>query len=267
MIDLSKILDIFTKNGIIAFATYQCLDDEKNIVLESEDVNDIVKLCKAYGINCVFYNAMSADNSDYEMNCEEVADYIIKKANDEYCIYDLGYPLTDEMKTEYQDIIDKYVLIACDKSKTQNKQLEQCVIDGIEYLDIFISVSGERIGISIIDDEVTPDWVEDKADIWETIKDELAEELNNFFDSCEAEDDAKWEAEMAEYEANYDKAIEEIKGEAEKSDELMKCTNEKLRRVYAKELISKYKKKYDIALTVLEVDSIVTQIYRERKKK
>ncbi|MBE6987809.1 MAG: hypothetical protein E7432_03410 [Ruminococcaceae bacterium] len=267
MIDLSKILELFAENNIVAFATYQCLDNEKNIVLDSEDVNDIVKLCKAYGVNCVFYNAMSAENSDYEINCEEISDYITKKANDEYSIYDIGCPLTDEIKGEYQDIIDKYVLIACDKSKTQNKQLEQCVIDGIEYLDIFISVSGERIGISIIDDEVTPDWVEDKADIWETIKDELAEELNNFFDSCEAEDDAKWEAEMAEYEANYDKAIEEIKNEAKLSDKLMQYTNEKLRRTYAKELIAKYSKKYGVSLTVLEVESEVTQIYRERKKK
>ncbi|MBQ8798393.1 MAG: hypothetical protein IJZ55_02370 [Lachnospiraceae bacterium] len=266
MIDEKKFIDLCKSKGLATFKVTTELDDETDIVLDTENLEMFFELCKYFDTKCVFYSYTVQNKDSYELDKEELIEHIKEFIDN------------DELKYKYNpfgfhdDVINSTALLEKYDSKIeeiiekQKRLLEKCSWDKPLILEVFISNNGDRIGIIIFDEDVT---TETELKWNAKLIDELDKELEKDIESMYAEH-SKAKAEMYEKEREdrdkrYNDAIAEIKNILQTSEKILECTNGKLRHAYARDLADEYSERFDCYITIGTIDVFVEEEYRKRK--
>ena len=122
------------------------------------------------------------------------------------------------------------------------------------------------MGVSIcVESEENNNKISNTEHSFENLVNTIVSEVETLYNQRVCEREAERNREREEIEKQYNSAIKEIKEEVANSNRLLECTNGKLRHAYARDLANKYADKYDIRITIGEVDGIVDLEYKKRK--
>lgn len=265
MIDERKFLDLCKAKGVEPFKVTTELD-ETDIFLDTEDINDFFRVCECYGMKCVFYSYVQQTKETYKLDQEKII-WNIKEFIESEGIRNHYNPFgfADDV-IDFDYLIDKYSAKIDEIVEKQNELIEAHVWGTPLMLEVFISCNGDRIGMTIFNDEIQAQgdlkW---NNELIEELKRELEEEIELLYAENSRSKAAMYEKERKEREIRYNKAIEEIKTMLQTSDRLMDCTNGKLRHAYARDLANDFSEKYDCYITIGEVDALVEEEYRKYK--
>lgn len=266
MIKEKELIRAFEKKGITLFQTFTMLDEETDIVLNSGDINEFIKLCEVYGEKCAFYSFLEADiNTILDFDrihntiIESVCDICKQEINPGFsCIASVSEDDIDEIVDKYEDYIKKII------DDLSNKNVE---IDPI-MLDIYVPVGGSRIGISIFEEE------DKESNIYigilneqiDFIIEKIVKEVKKLQEKRDNDMMKSFEEMREKKRIETKEKLEEIKEEVRQNKELNNLTNKKLRHNYAKELYEKYHST-DLYFGISDIDVIIDIEYKKRKNK
>lgn len=255
MIDEKEFLQLCKNNGVKAFKVLECLDFEKDVILDTEDIEELFRLCNSCNEKIVFYSqSINYDTSESETDAikREIKTMIQRKS----VAYSNG--IFDRLITEEE--FDEMVEKRTDEIK-QHVALGASVGSDATF-DAFISHYGERIGVVFSGED---DYGEDTGEFMKRLADKIMKELDVLYEQRVDEMHAEFEKERKQREENHKNAVNAIKEEVSSSDRILECTNAKFRHAYAKELAASYAEQYDVHITIGEVDIIVDLEYKRRQ--
>lgn len=266
MISEKDFLDICKLNGLKAFKVTTELDDT-DILLDTDDINVFLEVCRCYSITCVYYSYVEQMREAYEINkdqlMEHIEDFI---SSNEIRIRYNPFGFNDDA-IELDSLLEKYECKIDEIIDRQSHLIEKCEWGTPLALEVFIPHYGDRIGISIFNDSLN---VQSELKWYSKLIEDLDEELEKEIAFLYSENNRikaeQHEKEIQEREKRHDNAIIEIKALLQSSERLMKCTNSKLRHAYARDLADDYSEKYCCYITIGEIDVLVDEEYKIRKK-
>ena len=262
LVNEETLLKLCKDNGLEAFETMDGLDWDTDLILNSDDIDEVFRLCKGYNEKVIFYSYnLDMDDEISSDNIEEKIRNAVKNKTEQYTNNWFGINLVN-----YSDIdvlIDKHLEDI--QYLSVNLDTEEHKINSIT-LDVFISHAGDRMGVSIcVESEENNNKISNTEHSFENLVNTIVSEVETLHNQRVCEREAERNREREEIEKQYNSAIKEIKEEVANSNRLLECTNGKLRHAYARDLANKYADKYDIRITIGEVDGIVDLEYKKRK--
>lgn len=256
--ELIKMCEI---NGVEAFDTVTGLDWDTDIILNTDDIEEVFRLCKGFNEKVVFY-AYTIDSDKENSEPENVRKRIIHLVENNCRSYTYGWFSSSVTDEEIEELVDKY-------DQEIQAISNRTLIDGENIssvtLDVFISHYGDRMGVSLCAEveKSESDSIEDKIDDLVKI---IVAEVEALYIRKSKEREAEFERERQERERRHNAAMEEIREELIGSSKILECTNGKLRHSYTKELVAEYSDKHDVDIKIGEVDVLVELEYKRRKR-
>lgn len=267
MIDENKFLDLCNTKGLKPFKVTTDLDYDTDIILDTEDISAFFELCECYGTKCIFYSFINQTKDAYELDKGNLISRLREQIDIEGIRYHYDpYGYNDE-DIDFNALIEKYSFVIDEIIENQNDLLEAHTWGTPLMLEVFISVSGDRIGMTIFtEDNSIINQFKSNEDVFKELKCNIEEEITFFYKETSRYKAENYERENKEREERYNQAIEEIKEVIQTSEKILDCTNAKLRHAYAKELANEYAEKYDCYITIGEVEVFVDEEYKKNKK-
>lgn len=266
MIDEKSFVDLCKSKGLATFKVTTELDDDTDILLDTENLEVFFDLCKCLDAKCIFYSYTSQNKDSYELDKEKLIEHIKEFIDNDELKYRYDPFGFHEDAIELTVLLEKYDSKIDEIIEKQKRLLEKCIWDKPLILEAFISNNGDRIGITIFNEDV-----EAETELkWNAkLIDELDKELEKDIESMYAEHSKakaeKYEKEREERDKRYNDAIAEIKNILQTSEKILGCTNGKLRHAYARDLADEYSEKFDCYITIGTIDVFVEEEYRKRK--
>ena len=261
IVNEETLLQLCKDNGVEAFEVLEGLDLDTDIILSTDDIEEVFRLCRCYNEKAVFYSYTvdTNENALAEKTIEQKISVLVEKKS---FAYNTRSWLDREITSE--DIDDAIERHAEDIKKIALMNTEEKQQINSITLDVFISHYGERMGVSIYveAEENETDYNESSID---KLVDTIVEEIDILNRQRIDERNTEYERKRNEREKRYNEAITAIKAEISDNDKILECTNGKLRHAYARDLATKYSEQYDIGITIGEVDVIVDLEYKKRK--
>lgn len=241
-------------------------------------------MCECYNAKCVFYWYDELTEEDYKVDKETLLNYVEKvidrrkattyrrqgfnRGGVDVDLFMSGYEQCDDdfdsvidmdsLLKEYDKKIDEVV----EKQKEQIKKFEWGTTI---ILEVFIAYDGQRIGISLSEEDDLFSELKSTEELVEELDEEIENRINDLYDEYSRKQDEIYERHIEERKTRYKEAVEQIKLTIQTGDRLMLCTNGKLRRAYARELAKDYSKKYDCTILIGDIEVLVEEEYRRRK--
>lgn len=261
IVNEETLLQLCKDNGVEAFEVLEGLDFDTDIILNTDDIEEVFRLCRCYNEKAVFYSYTvdTNENALAENAIEQRISGLVEKKSFAYNTRSwLDREITsediDNVIEKHAEEIKKIVLMHTEEKEEINSIA----------LDVFISHYGDRMGVSICveAEENTDTYIESSIN---KLVDIIVAEIDVLNRQRIDERNAEYERERKEREERYNEAIIAIKAEISNGDRILECTNGKFRHAYARDLASKYSELYDIGITIGEVDVIVDLEYKSRK--
>ena len=76
MIDEKSFVDLCKSNGLATFKVTTELDDDTDILLDTEKLEVFFDLCKCLDAKCIFYSYTSQNKDSYELDKEKLIEHI-----------------------------------------------------------------------------------------------------------------------------------------------------------------------------------------------
>ena len=260
IVNEESLLQLCKDNGIEAFEVLEGLDLDTDIILNTDDIEEVFRLCRCYNEKVVFYS-YTVDTNENDSNVDNIkrkVKCLVERQSTAYTDSWFDRLISSE---DIDEIIEKHAedikCISVSSVKTVGK------VNSI-MLDVFISHYGNRMGVSICV-EAEDDEDNNSDDSVNKLVDTIVAEIDIIHKQRIDVRTAEYERERKERQERHNEAITTIKEELSNSDKILECTNGKLRHAYAKDLVAKYSEQYDIGITIGEVDVIVDLEYKRRK--
>lgn len=262
MIFEKELLEELQKENLYGYEVRTSLDEDTDIILEKADLAEFIDFCKKSDSNIVFYAFDKDDKDDYYLDVENAEDFLFKSIEKHLnetmfgCGEDIDIDaLVEKYSPEFQKVVSK-----------NNELLDKINWDEPTSIDIYVVYRGINVGIIIENENDT---------LLETLDDinllgfmeMIYDDIDSYCDRVSEEHHQSWEQERAEAQKRHVEAVYEIKELLKTDEKLIEYTNGKLRHGYAKQLTETYSDKYDVYITVGEIDMLVDAAYKERKNK
>ena len=260
IVNEETLIQLCKDNGVEAFDVLEGLDWDTDIILNTDDIEEVFRLCRCYNEKAIFYS-YTVDTKEYDSDVDnikrKVKGLVEKKSiayTDSWFNRVINSEDIDEIVERHTDDIKRISVLF---TKTDGE------VNSIT-LDVFISHYGDRMGVSLCveaEDSKNGDF-EDSVN---KLVDIIIGEIDALHKQRIEERTTEYERECKEREERYNEAINAIKNEISNSNKILECTNGKLRHAYARDLATKYSEKYDIGITIGEIDVIVDLEYKRKK--
>lgn len=282
-----EILDILRKNNIEMFPVRSSLDVDCDVVLDSENLNDFIKFCNLINNRIAFYEILYIELDDYKVDEDEVRELtegiISERIEESYFEYG------NELKLEdFREEIHKVV----EKVKTHNKKVCQKInaLNEPEVFsaDIYVIYNGVSVGVRLMSDymkdyPMTNEVMDNlEVDVISLIEPKILMHIidkDTYYAQEEERRNQKRERERQEWEEQaereqkeweekrrldiekYENAMQEIEKNLWNDKSLMECTTKKSRHIYAKKLSRECSERYDMYITISDLEILVNDVY------
>lgn len=265
MMDEKALLKICEKHNMKAFKVMTGLDEDTDIILDTEDLENLFDVCKCYDAQCLYYHFIMSSKEDFLLNRDKfqtrIDDIIsqIGKVYNSFTTYDVIHIDVSTLMEKYDDEIIKLI-------NRQNNDLNKISFEKPLVMDVFFSSHGDRVGITIYNDNIDPQ----EECLWhhkylEEFEEKVRKEIHNLYYEARETMKKDRELQVKQEQERHSEAMAEIAVLLTDSHRLYLCTNGKLRHAYAKELAEEYSKKYECYVAIGDVDVLVDQEYKRIK--
>lgn len=261
IVNEETLLQLCKDNDVEAFEVIEGLDLDTDIILNTDDIEEVFRLCRCYNEKAVFYS-YTVDTNDNNLAQKAIEQRVSVLVEEKSFAYNTRSWLNREITSEDIDnAIEKHTEDIRKIALIQTEERDQ--INSIT-LDVFISHYGDRMGVStcVETEENEGGYTESSID---KLVDTIVAEIDIVNRQRIDKRNAEYEKECKEREERYNAALAAIKEEISGSDKILECTNGKLRHAYARNLANRYSEQYDIGITIGDVDVIVDLEYKRRK--
>ena len=120
MFTKEEFLKLCEKNNIQAFETLTEYDEDTDILLATDDINEFIRFCTSFNINCIFYNLELYEGKDvYKLDEKNILNEIKKHLNEIQCVFynSKNYHMDNE---EYEKLLSTYTEEIKKEVKLQN---------------------------------------------------------------------------------------------------------------------------------------------------
>jgi len=265
MMNEKALLMICKKHNMKAFKVTSGLDEDTDIILDTEELEYLFEVCKCYDVKCLYYHFIMSSKEDFLLNRDKVQNHIdnmISELGNEYN----SFTTYDTINIDVNAVMEKYDEEIVELINKQNAELNQISFDKPLIMDIFFSNHGDRIGVTLYNDDIDLQeeylWHHGRLKEFER---RIHKDILNQYETAREEMKRERELQIRQKEERRLEAISEITTILTDNPRLYLCTNGKLRHAYAKELAEEYSKKYECYVAIGDVDVLVDQEYRRIK--
>lgn len=267
ILDEETLVRLCKENGLKAFKATIGLDEETDIILDSDDITEFFDVCKSYDAKCVFYSCIKEEPESALLDKVNIMERIKTFVTSEDLHVKYGsWTYDDSDAIDVSALLDKYSDIVDSLVQKQSALLTVYPYDKPLFMDVFIPVQGCFIGVALME---TPEKLDELAQNNSLIDDlfmEIEQEVAALYAADRERHHEALEMERMEINRRYEQAIEEIQALLKSDDKLMQCTNGRLRHAYARDLAYMFSDKFDCNITIGAVDSLVEMEYKRRKQ-
>lgn len=244
--------------GFHVYMTDSDLNQHGVVKLEENHLDEFLRFCDEAGKKEVFCRVLLIEKQDYFIDEEE---FLEDAREHKYKIMGGSMNFYESIMSAYQDMLEN----GLEKIRQYNRSMEKIVgqVDETEiYMaDIYTTHNGVLIGVQISapDQELDKTFMEQDK-IIQQIWDGLTEQVQTM-----EEDRIKArEEEIRRKEEKKEKVLKEIRERIESEEDLLKFKNKTKRHAFARSLAEEYKKKAEVYLSIVEVESIVEEVRDQR---
>lgn len=154
MLNENQLKELLASNGIKAFSADIDLNPI-DIVLDTEDIDEFIEICKTVKAEYVFYEYVPSSKKLFELERDLLADLpftLTDEALEQY--YDQLSPEVDaDEASGRDDIIEKYVKVLDETMAAQKAAVEKHDWSLYAGMEILVLAQGNRIRFSMFNDE------------------------------------------------------------------------------------------------------------------
>lgn len=264
-----EILGKLYENQIDVFPVKTGLDSECDVVLENSNIDEFIRFCNLTNNKVAFCEIAHIELEDYVVDEDEIREKIYEAVAEklEESYFDEGRELTVD---DFKDEINKMINEICVHNMRVKDKISALNEPEILFADVYVIYNGVQVGVSMRSDymddypmafeiiEVLRENVEEliapKLALYEMDSDSYYEKR---FEQQQREREEKRRAEREKYQ----RALLEIEEFIKNDNSLFKCTNRKLRHAYAKRIAEEYSEKYELHITIGDVEVKVDEVY------
>ena len=233
MLSKEKIVSIFKKENVSIYQTDYCYDKNLDIVLYSQDIDELLSIVKENNIKSVFYSFKMVDKSDYIISSDDKL-------------------LMDDYKYINEDVYREYERIFQVRMENWNNQFKKLSFSKPVAVHIFCFLNGCEIGII-----QTNSWNDNLSDKYSELS-----ELEGLLETLVKNQLSK---ENEEEESRRQEALHDIFSLWKESDEWHRYTNQTLRKKYCADLAREYSMRYNIQITSNDIYSDFEMMWLQYK--
>lgn len=270
MISKKQFVQLCKQHDLVSFETETMLDYETDIILSSDNIEELFLFCEMNNIKTIFYMYIEECQEDYYINENVVREEI--KGIVDHELDSHFYNINEEKDETYKyQICEKYTKQIMDLADKQNNQLRDIIWGTPLWLDAFVLYQGNIVGISLHNTDASPaDDLKSMRDFCGMFSEKLLSEINEYKVTQSEKNQEKFRKEIVnrrnEQNEKYGKALDKVKEFLKTSEKISECTNGKLRKEYAREIANQFSAECEITLTLGSVEVLVEQEYKRRKK-
>lgn len=262
-----ELLNLLEDRKIQAFESNTELDPDTDIILTESNVEEFIRFCKTVNSNIAFYNMKFWEEEDYVVDEDEFQSIIEEKIMEALPCY---YAQDDEILS-LEDFSENIELQMKEVSKHNEKAREQLekVNGEAAFVDVFVPYQGIQVGIQMYNPVMdgilfAPQIIENLDEFVELVVENKKEERQLDDISLYRKRAKELEEQKRSLEDKHRDAMIEIGDYMEEDDEILRCKNKSLRRGYSRKIAKQFSDKYEIKITINEVEYITEEIYHKR---
>ena len=152
ILDEETLVKLCKENGLKAFKVTTELDEETDIILDSDDITEFFDVCKSYDTKCVFYSCIKEEPESVLLDKANIMEWIKTFITSEELHVKYGsWTYDDSDVIDVSALIDKYSDIVDSLVQKQSALLTGCPCDKTLFMDVFIPVPGCFIGVALLE--------------------------------------------------------------------------------------------------------------------
>lgn len=244
--------------GFHVYMTDSGLDQHGVVILEENHLDEFLRFCDEAGNKEVFCRVLLIEKQDYFIDEKEFLEDA-RERMDELMGGSMNF--YESIMSAYQDMLEN----GLEKIRQYNRSMEKTVgqVDETEIYtaDIYTTHNGVLVGVQIS----TPDQKLDNIIMeQENLIQQIFDELTARVQTMEEDRIKAREEEIRRKEEKKEKVLKEIRERVESEEDLLKFKNKTKRHAFARSLAEEYKKKAEVYLSIVEVESIVEEVRDQR---
>ena len=262
IIDIEDFYNRCEREAITPFAAVSSLD-KKDVILQSDDIEELFELCKLNKINTIFYYYGYPDIQNYQIDKDKLAENLRQRYTSKLNIamFNLQYIPKDY----FEDILQNIILKMQVSAEKQNQRIVGVNEDEPDYFQAFVCLNGYKVAVFLNvgwdedDDESEPLMIASK--FYNYFLNELDQKLQERISKATEENQIIKEKKEKEYQL----ALKEIDEFLKTDDKIMECKFKNARQTYADQLRMEWGEKIGQTILQKDVKGIVEKVYTQRK--
>lgn len=262
IINIDDFYDRCEREGITPFAATSSLDN-KDVILLTDDIEELFKICKLNRINTIFYYYGYPDISNYRIDIDKLIEELRKRYERklDIAMFSLQYIPKDYFEDILQNLMSKMQV----RAEQQNQRIIGINEDEPDYFQAFVCLNGYKVAVFLNvewdedDDENEPLMIASK--FYKDFLNELDQKLQERISKATDENRIIKEKKEEEYQL----ALKEIEEFLKTDDKIMECKFKNTRQTYADQLRMEWGEKIGQTILQKDVKGIVEKVYTQRK--
>ena len=249
IIDIDDFYNRCEREKITPFAATSSLDN-KDVILLTDDIEELFKICKLNRINTIFYYYGYPNISNYRIDIDKLIEELRKRYERklDIAMFSLQYISKDYFADVLQNLVSKMQM----RAEQQNQRIVGINEDEPDYFQAFACLNGYKVAVFLNvgwdeeDDESEPVMIASKFhnDFLNELDQKLQERISKATDENQIIKEKK--------EKEYQSALKEIEEFLKTDDKIMECKFKNARQTYADQLRMEWGEK--IGQTILQKD-------------
>ena len=233
IIDIDDFYNRCEREKITPFAATSSLDN-KDVILLTDDIEELFKICKLNRINTIFYYYGYPDISNYRIDIDKLIEELRTRYERklDIAMFSLQYISKDYFADVLQNLVSKMQMCA----EQQNQRIVGINEDEPDYFQAFVCLNGYKVAVFLNvgwdeeDDESEPLMIASKFhnDFLNELDQKLQERISKATDENRIIKEKK--------EKEYQSALKEIEEFLKTDDKIMECKFKNARQTYADQL-------------------------------
>ena len=262
IIDIDDFYNRCEREKITPFAATSSLDN-KDVILLTDDIEELFKICKLNRINTIFYYYGYPDISNYRIDIDKLIEELRKRYERklDIAMFSLQYISKDYFADVLQNLVSKMQM----RAEQQNQRIVGINEDEPDYFQAFACLNGYKVAVFLNvgwdeeDDESEPLMIASKFhnDFLNELDQKLQERISKATDENRIIKEKK--------EKEYQSALKEIEEFLKTDDKIMECKFKNARQTYADQLRMEWGEKIGQTILQKDVKGIVEKVYTQRK--
>lgn len=234
------------------------LDQHGVVKLEENHLDEFLRFCDEAGKKEVFCRIVLTEKQDYFIDEEEFLEDA-RERMDELMIGSMDF--WKSVMIASREIQEDGLKKIRQYNESMEKTAKQVDETEIYMADIYTTHNGVLVGVQISPpDQELDNIIMEQENLIQQIFDELTARVQTM-----EEDRIKTrEEDIRRKEEKKEKVLKEIRERIEAEEDLLKFKNKTKRHAFARSLTEEYKKKEEVNLSIVEVESIVEEVHDQR---